>query len=445
MNRHDGANKLPVELLSLVFNSLSLGELLISSRVSPYWRTVAFRHRTFWRDVTLAAASPTAIELFQARLDAGSNRSVIVRLYVPPLEFPPDQRSIVFSSVANHLYRIDRLHVELDVSFDEELFLALNRPAPRLDTLDLTIVDENQISDALPVDLFTARAPCLRYVRLTNMRLCAERLPRVFSPIIELHYCFADALSFPTSVFEHCIALETLVIYGGCCTLRTAGEEICAVATDSLKFVEVAISEGSSDLMQRLPCASIPKVTVALHDQQSVYDLLGHLRGRVDLRIEMPPKSKNMYLHYDALDTGTQRTFLCSPSQITTSYLPPACVAEDLMARVQTLQVTSRCTNLLPAFSELAACTRVSFSLEIEDGLPLAPPHAPLSMPKLERVEISSPSPRALDVGELARFLDATIIPGTEVVQVALTGVALDGDLDPFSHSRFVLLSVAST
>ncbi|EJD47581.1 hypothetical protein AURDEDRAFT_183992 [Auricularia subglabra TFB-10046 SS5] len=436
MNRHHGANRLPVELLSLVFDSLSLDGLLISSHVCIHWRSVAFRHRTFWRDVTLAAASPTAIEFFQARLNAGSSRSAIVRLYIPPVEFPPEQRSIVFGIVARNLDRIDRLHVELDITFDDELFFWLNRPAPRLDTLDLNVVHDTRVSDALPVDLFDSQAPLLRHVRLTNMRLCSDRLPHVFSPIIQLRYCFRDTWSFPIAVFSHCPALETLVIYGKYYDLPPPGGENCMVSADSLQLVEVAVREGGSDLMQRLPCASIPQVSVALHDQQSVYDLLGHLRGPIDVRIEMEPDAKHMYLHYRTADTGMQRTFLCSPTQITASYLPPACVAEDLMARVQTLHAAANCAGLLPAFCELPACTRVLLSLL--DG-PLAPPPVPLSLPKLTHVEITGHEPRSLNAGELARFLDAAFAPGTEAVQVALTGVSLDGSHDLFSRGRFAI------
>ncbi|EJD47560.1 hypothetical protein AURDEDRAFT_183982 [Auricularia subglabra TFB-10046 SS5] len=415
MDRHHGANKLPVELLSLVFDSLSLDELLLSSHVSTYWRSVAWRHRTFWRDITLAAASPSAIAFFQARLTAGSTRSVIVQLYVPPLEFPADQRSIVFSTVTRNLYRIDRLHVEFDVPFEEELFLTLNHPAPRLNTLDLTVVDDDHPSDALPVELFASQAPCLRHVRLTNMRLCEDRLPRVFSALIELRYCFGEA-SFPTAVFSHCPALETLVIYGEYCSLRSAEGEPCAIATDSLQFVDVAIRKGCSDLMQRLPCTSISSVTVMLQDQPAIYDLLDHLRGPLELRVEMEPGAKNIDLDYLALDTGMQRCMRCSPVQATLSTLPSRCVSEHLMSRVQSVQATANCTGLFPTFRELSSCTRVSLS--VHEGQRLEPPPQSLSLPKLERVELSAaPTPQCLDARDLAAFLDAAFASGSDAVQ----------------------------
>ncbi|EJD47573.1 hypothetical protein AURDEDRAFT_183988 [Auricularia subglabra TFB-10046 SS5] len=442
MNRHHGANKLPVELLSLVFDSLSLDELLLSSHVSTYWRSVAWRHSTFWRDITLAAASPSAITFFLVRLTAGSTRSVVIHLYVPPLEFPALQRAIVFSTVTENLYRIDKLDVEFDVPFEEELFLALNHPAPRLRTLDLAVVDDDHPSDALPVELFASQAPCLRHVRLTSVRLREDRLPRVFSSLTELRYCFGEA-SFPTAVFSHCPALETLVIYGEHCSLQSAGGEACTITPGSLQSVDVAVRKGGSDLMQRLPCTSIPSVTVMLQDQPAIYDLLDHLRGPLELRVEREPDAKNIDLDYLALDTGMQRCMRCSPVQATLSTLPSRCVSEHLMSRVQSVQATANCTGLFPTFRELASCTRVSLSLH--DGQRLEPPPEPLSLPKLERVELSSATPQSLDAGDLEAFLAAAFTAGSDAVQVTLAGVTLGGNIDLMPRNRFVVSSAAHT
>ncbi|EJD39258.1 hypothetical protein AURDEDRAFT_116200 [Auricularia subglabra TFB-10046 SS5] len=304
-------------------------------------------------------------------------------------------------------------------------------------------MDDTETSDALPVDLFACDAPRLRYVRLANTRLCAERIPKVFSPIKELNYCFAEALSFPTTVLLHCHALETLIIYGKYCSIELADDDLCTLPGDKLRFVDMTVFEGSAGLIHRLPCASIPGIAIALSDKQSAQALLSHLHGRIELHLDLEADGQRLFLHYQSVETGMRRTFLASPAQIGTAYLPPVYVADDLVSRVETLHATSTCAGLVPAFHELAACTRVTFSLA--EGERLEPPPRPLCVPKLQRVEISSPAPRSLDTGDLVVFLDAAFSPGSEAVQVAITGATLDGDLGSIPQERFIISPAVET
>ncbi|EJD47589.1 hypothetical protein AURDEDRAFT_163460 [Auricularia subglabra TFB-10046 SS5] len=437
------ASTLPVELLSLVLSHLSLVQLLPASHVSKYWHTVARRHPTFWRDVTLAAASPSAIDFFHARLEAGSTRTVTIRLYVPPPQFSPDVRAVVFSTVTRNLDRIDGLHIDLPISADEEMYSALHHPAPRLESLDISVIDDTETSDALPVDLFACEAPRLRYVRLANTRLCPEKVPKVFAPIKELNYCFAEALPFPTTVFMHCPALETLIMYGKYCVIELAEDAPCTLPGENLRYLGMTVFEGSSDLIHRVPCASTPWISIALSDKQSAQALLGHLRGPIELRLALETDTERLFLHYQSVETGLRRTFLASPAQIDTAYLPPAYVADDVVSRVETLHAMSACAGLLPAYHELAACTRVAFSLA--GGEPLKPPSCPLRVPKLERVELAGSTPQSLDARDLVAFLDGAFAPGSAPVHLALLGITLVGDLDAIPRDRYVIAPVVAT
>ncbi|EJD47527.1 hypothetical protein AURDEDRAFT_113427, partial [Auricularia subglabra TFB-10046 SS5] len=69
-------------------------------------------------------------------------------------------------------------------------------------------------------------------------------------------------------------ALETLIIYCKCSSLRVSNDEHRSIWAGGLQVIEM---EGSADLMRRLPCASIPEVSVGYPDEQSAEVLLGNL------------------------------------------------------------------------------------------------------------------------------------------------------------------------
>ncbi|EJD54991.1 hypothetical protein AURDEDRAFT_109493, partial [Auricularia subglabra TFB-10046 SS5] len=96
---------------------------------------------------------------------------------LPNVEFPARLRSVVLPAVTANLHRADVLCLKTDVAFDFDCFSALPHPAPRLKRFDVIMVSETRSSNALPVDLFASQAPNLRFVRLINVQLYAERLP----------------------------------------------------------------------------------------------------------------------------------------------------------------------------------------------------------------------------------------------------------------------------
>ncbi|EJD44524.1 hypothetical protein AURDEDRAFT_166307 [Auricularia subglabra TFB-10046 SS5] len=434
MNHHIGSNTLPVELISLVFDSLSLQELLCASRVSKFWRAVAFRHSTFWRDVTLSSLSTAALDCFHARIGAGSNRSVIVNISLPEVALPARLQYNALPLLTHNLYRIEMLFVEIDPACDTDIFTALKCPAPRLNTFHLARIQDTRPSDALPVDLFASQAPNLRDVHLIDVELFADRLPPAFSSVTELSYCFHGAQSFPTALFAHCKLLRSLTIYGRCCSLSPDEDPEISIDSRRLESVDVALFAGGFGIMRHLPCASIADICTTILDQESAELLLSHLRGRLDVHIyKAPPK---LLVQFRSRDTGMQRAFACVPDLTVDARLPPVYAADHLVSRIYAIHCSATFIALLPSFHTLPSCTRVVLS-HAEDWSDNLPRH-PLSVPALERVEILSEASAHLSADALVEFLDRTLDPVARKVQVALTGVVLDGDIAVLGE-RFVV------
>ncbi|EJD47584.1 hypothetical protein AURDEDRAFT_163454 [Auricularia subglabra TFB-10046 SS5] len=439
MDRHHGADNIPAEILSIIFDPLSLDELLSASRVCRLWRAVAFRHNTFWRDVLLGSLSTTSLDCFRARIAAGSSRSVVIRVFIPVVESPDRLRSIVLPLLAHNLHRVDKLHVRIDIAYDLDLVSALMQPAPRLDTLDLYMVHETRASGALPADLFASHAPNLRYVRLVHVQLCADRLPRAFSAIKLLRCCFNLSQSFPTAIFAHAKSLQYLTIIAEHFSMSLPAGDTTTHLASNLRKVEAFAVTGGLELMQQIPAASVPEVCVAITAKPSAGLLLGHLRGTLEVRMFSMPR--HVGVQYRSLDSGMKRTFICPPAQVDKASLPRVYTAADLALRVESVHCEIICVGLLLAFRTLQSCTRVVLSLTNDDSL--KPPRRPLWLPRLKHIDVSSDTQRSLGGSNLAAFFWAAFLPGSRVVQVTLNGVSIDGEFAALLHGQFVLSSGA--
>ncbi|EJD32372.1 hypothetical protein AURDEDRAFT_178563 [Auricularia subglabra TFB-10046 SS5] len=424
MNRHQCAKALPVELMSMVFDGLSIEELIITSLVCTFWRAVAVRHQTYWRDIRLASLSTSALDFFEARLKAGSTRTTCVRVDIPVVESPARLRSVVLPALSRNLHRIDKLYLETDIVFDADLFSALQHPAPRLDTLDVVLCHETQSSGALPVNLFDCQAPNLRTVRILNAQLFADRLPHAFSPITDLSYCFNQAQSFPTALFAHCQHLQSLTIYGRYCSLSPEDHLESTIDARHLSSIDISVFAGSFDFVRCMPCVNISRITVTINDEQSAQLLLEHLRGPLEVELYRTPH--NVYVRYTSRDTGMQRAFVCLPDQPAVAYLPPVYTSSALVSRVHTIRSSGSCAPLLSAFDALQSCTRLAVSIAEDESLHLPP--RPLALPALECVEISSASTALIRPFDLSSFLAAAVLPVSRAVHVALLGIKLDGE-----------------
>ncbi|EJD47567.1 hypothetical protein AURDEDRAFT_163436 [Auricularia subglabra TFB-10046 SS5] len=423
MDRHHGADNIPAEILSMIFDPLSLHELLSVSRVCLLWRAVTFRHNTFWRDVSLGSLSTTSLDCFRARIEAGSSRSVIIRLNIPVVESPDCLRSILLPLISRNLHRVDKLHVRIDIAYDLDLLSALMQPAPRLDTFNLSMAHETRASDALRADLFASHAPNLQYVRLVHVQLYADRLPRVFSVIKVLRCCFNRSQSFPTAIFVHAKSLQHLTIIAEHFSMSLPEGDTSTPLASNMRKVEAFMVTGGLELMRQIPAASVPEVCVSITATPYGGLLLGHLRGPLEVR--MFSFAKHVGVQYRSLDSGMKRTFICHPGQVDKASLPRIYTAADLASRVESVHCESICVGLLPAFRELQSCTRVVLSLTNDDSL--KPPRRPLSLPRLEYIDISSDTQRSLGASNVAAFFCAAFVPGSHAVQVTLNGVSIHG------------------
>ncbi|EJD47506.1 hypothetical protein AURDEDRAFT_183973 [Auricularia subglabra TFB-10046 SS5] len=434
MYHHVPASKLPVELLSLAFDGLSFHDLLTASRVSSFWRAVAFRHSRFWRDIKLTSLETPALDLFHARLDASSNQGIHVYVCLPTVEFPSRLRSVVLPALTRNLYRVESLSFKLDIRYDSEVFASLLVPAPCLMTFDASFAHESRSSDALPADLFAGGAPKLQELQLQNVRLFQERIPCAFANARELVYAFRERSSFPTAVFTHCKSLQKLSITGKHCSLAVTQDDPGVVPASRLEFLSMGTLSGSSLLVERLPCAFIPYTLLPLGDIKSARTVLGHLRGRLAVEITAPPAE--VVVTYRSLATNTTRAFLAARPQVDIG-LPAAYITNDLRSRVDCISATSASVNLLGAFAYLPTCTRAQFTMT--EGCELKPPSKPLYAQELQEICISCPVAANMTVAALECFLDSTFLPVSRVVRILLDGVSLDGDVSTLPPDRYLV------
>ncbi|EJD47498.1 hypothetical protein AURDEDRAFT_163366 [Auricularia subglabra TFB-10046 SS5] len=435
MDLHAADCQLPVELLSLAFDSLCFRDLLEASRVSNFWRTVAFRHPLFWRNIELTSLATPALDLFHARLDASFNQTISIYLSLSEVQFPTRLRSVVLPAIARSLHRLDALYFKIDIAYDTDVFEFLVTPAPRLITFDIYLIHETRSSNVLPVALFAGDAPKLRNLQLQNVRLSAERLPTAFSTIEVLRYGCRGQQSFPTAVFAHCKALRELSIWGTRCTLVDAQDQHCMHRAAKLITLDMAIFSGCRALVQRMPCASILHVSVPLVDVVSALLLLEHLEGR--LEVDLSCTSEELFLQYTSLTTNMSRAFVCNLDQLVSGYIPATYTCDDIPSRIECIRASSDTINLLTTFVYLPSCVRAAFRLT--EGCPLKAPTMPLYAKELQEICISSPVEATMTVAELELFLNSTFSPIPRAVRVILDGVALDGNIGTISTDRYVV------
>ncbi|EJD47518.1 hypothetical protein AURDEDRAFT_163389 [Auricularia subglabra TFB-10046 SS5] len=438
MNHHVVVSKLPVELLSLIFDGLSLQDLLTASRVSSFWRAVAFRHSRFWRDIKLTSLETPALDLFHARLDASTYQGIHIYVCVPTVEFPSRLCSVVLPALVRNLHRIEGLYFKLDIRYDVELFASLSVPAPHLAAFDVSFAHESRSSDALPANLFAGTAPKLQELQLQNVQLYPEHIPAAFANTSVLVYSFTVPQSFPTAVFAHCQALRKLHISGKHCSLAVMQDEPRLLPAHKLESFHMGTLTGSALMVERMPYASVPYTFVPLGDIKSARALLGHLRGRLAVEITAPPAQ--MILTYRSLATNTTRAFLAAWLQVDIG-LPAAYITNDLRSRVDCISATSASVNLLGAFAYLPTCTRAMFTMM--ERCELKPPSKPLYAQELQEICISCPVAAKMTVAALELFPDSTFLPVSRIVRVLLDGVALDGDIGAISADRY-LVSLAN-
>ncbi|EJD35357.1 hypothetical protein AURDEDRAFT_188759 [Auricularia subglabra TFB-10046 SS5] len=414
MDAHDRTRKLPVELLSMILDDLCLDDVLRSSHVSKFWRSVAKRHPTYWRDIILASLSTTALDLFHDRLDASCDQSISLFIYLPTVDSPSRLRSIVLPAIVRNMHRIHHLVLNSPLSHDTDMFNALCTPAPRLEKLDIYVIDDAAASTAFPIDLFANNAPKFKRLHLYNVHLLPNSLPPVLSGIHTLKYFVANELSFPAAMLPHCRSLRKLSIFGsGCRLIAPQTSEYVEIAS-RLEVLDVGVFYACLDFVHAFPCRSIAHVSIPVQQQAAARILLAQLHGDLQLRIEYDDGM--ITVGYAALASGMKRTFVYARAVLADVTITEPYAARELLLRVQEVYVSSVCVPLLSSLRALPSCTRIAVSGADEHPLELPP--AALDLPKLHTIEIACGA--GYSDTNVRAFVDAAVAQVKSPVRVCL-------------------------
>ncbi|KZV86081.1 hypothetical protein EXIGLDRAFT_725197 [Exidia glandulosa HHB12029] len=127
---HDG----PAELVALVFDSLSLRELILASHVCRSWRTIARAHPIFYGEARLVARRPLTaelpeVQLFMARISTVCGPVAVTALVYTLTSVVDD---LVLPALSTHMHRIKSLRVSLPEEYSIPFRRVLDQPAPAL-------------------------------------------------------------------------------------------------------------------------------------------------------------------------------------------------------------------------------------------------------------------------------------------------------------------------
>ncbi|KZV99998.1 hypothetical protein EXIGLDRAFT_831075 [Exidia glandulosa HHB12029] len=156
---------IPPELYTLIFDHLTLQQLIRSSHVCTGWRYMARDHKTFWGEAVvvefgLVPLTPTssAVNLFLARIsEAKGPVSVSVLIFT----LSPVVHQVILPTLSRHLHRISCLRVAMPWTCGNVLLSVLQQPAPLLKTFVLNSLRAAEAWQplCLPVDWHKNYAP----------------------------------------------------------------------------------------------------------------------------------------------------------------------------------------------------------------------------------------------------------------------------------------------
>lgn len=138
---------LPADITQLVFDELSLHNLLVASHVCTEWRTLAHGHPTFARNIDFIYHRTTwppasAIDFLIARTGA-TNGALKLTLFISGV--PQFTKEIILPLLAQCLHRVVELRVMVHWSAAADLLLALERPAPLLTWLRMGALNPDNV------------------------------------------------------------------------------------------------------------------------------------------------------------------------------------------------------------------------------------------------------------------------------------------------------------
>lgn len=199
--------RIPIEVLTLVFDWFYLDDVVRSSYVCRHWRFVARAHPTYGRVVHLTENDPQTVALFLARLGGSTVPLVDVKIRVRMnRSFSCKVAREILATLSTNMHRIAKL--ELDTyTFPEEVQpdfeSAFAVPASSLTTFKLSCFSlAFRPGGTLPPNIFACHAPCLRVVDLEEVYIRYD-VPLAFSTITDLSYAsYGDARNMSQVLFE---------------------------------------------------------------------------------------------------------------------------------------------------------------------------------------------------------------------------------------------------
>ncbi|EJD48339.1 hypothetical protein AURDEDRAFT_162810 [Auricularia subglabra TFB-10046 SS5] len=201
--------RLPDDLLSCVFDELSVTQLVQASHVCQHWRLIAHNHETFWGTAAIYKyLDSPVLDFFLARLAQAQigHRPVNVTVW-PNLGRPKtrDQLAIIeariIPAIASALSHIASLHVEVPTTLSEPMFNALRQPAPELRSFNIT----NWQSFAhvcIPPDVFACYAPRLTHLSLGHSVDLPGQPVAAFQSVQSLTFLARSSIAALANIFE---------------------------------------------------------------------------------------------------------------------------------------------------------------------------------------------------------------------------------------------------
>ncbi|KAH7101089.1 hypothetical protein BKA62DRAFT_619216, partial [Auriculariales sp. MPI-PUGE-AT-0066] len=171
---------LPPELLAGFLRNLEISDLLKASHTCASWRAIARGCPVFWRDIRLAASSPSATEFFLARLNQTDFAGILVKIDERNMTESEVMGHIVLPALAAQMFRVEEVAWYGLPSEGPSIYQILQQPARCLKSLILDCSQREVLT--LPEDLFAGQAPLLREIELHSVMLPS-------SPVLVLENC----------------------------------------------------------------------------------------------------------------------------------------------------------------------------------------------------------------------------------------------------------------
>ncbi|KZV96242.1 hypothetical protein EXIGLDRAFT_733603 [Exidia glandulosa HHB12029] len=312
---------LSVDTFTLVLDYVAFPCLLRAAHVCRSWRSIALDHPTYWRDIRLHSASPSALDCFSARITSRQQGPLVLDIKLSGLS--GSERGQVLQNVfpamraSIHRWRSVSIHLHQTLSFP--LFSHLHEPAPCLEILALSIELLSSAVDTLPC-LFQGECPQHHTLKFYNLLLPSDLTPMLYHvEHIVYRHMRMRSVDFPVA----------LLLKSGCNAPPLRSIELSANGLELPRTHAVAEMEESFrtlrsmslfarndiDLVSTLPLHLIPELRLWPLDLNRRRRMLYHLdSGALHLRIDA---SSNNSIHEDTLVTYAS-TSAAPPFDVTT-------------------------------------------------------------------------------------------------------------------------------